>query len=150
MNIQTARARALDHTLAALADPTRRAILERLSRGDARVTDVAGPFAISLNSVSKHIRLLERAGLVHRLVVGREHHLSLDTGPLDDAAAWIERQRTLWQSRLRMLDAILQEEDRARPTLTAKNTKTKQIKEINQIKQIGQSRQSRESKKTRK
>jgi DNA-binding transcriptional ArsR family regulator len=104
----------LDHTLAALSDPTRRAILERLSRGDARVTDVAGPFAISLNSVSKHIRLLERAGLVRRHVVGREHHLSLDTRPLDDAAVWIERQRALWQSRLRMLDSILQEEDRVR------------------------------------
>jgi DNA-binding transcriptional ArsR family regulator len=124
MNItSTTTGRSLDHTLAALADPTRRAILERLSRGDARVTDVAGPFAISLNSVSKHIRLLERAGLVHRHVVGREHHLSLDTRPLDDAAAWIERQRTLWQSRLRMLDAILREEDRPRRKLTTKKTK---------------------------
>jgi DNA-binding transcriptional ArsR family regulator len=111
MNITT-QAGSLDHTLAALSDPTRRAILERLSRGDARVTDVAGPFSISLNSISKHIRLLERAGLVQRHVVGREHHLSLDTRPLDDAAAWIERRRALWQSRLRMLDAILREEDR--------------------------------------
>jgi DNA-binding transcriptional ArsR family regulator len=106
--------RSLDDTLAALSDPTRRAILERLSRGDARVTDVAGPFSISLNSVSKHIRLLERAGLVRRHVVGREHHLSLDGRPLDAAATWIERQRALWQSRLRMLDSILQEEDRQR------------------------------------
>jgi DNA-binding transcriptional ArsR family regulator len=127
MNITSATTgRSLDHTLAALADPTRRAILERLSRGDARVTDVAGPFSISLNSVSKHIRLLERAGLVHRHVIGREHHLSLDTRPLDDAAAWIERQRTLWQSRLRMLDTILREEDRPRARarkLTTKKTK---------------------------
>lgn len=114
----------LDQTLVALSDPTRRAILERLSRGDARVTDVAGPFSISLNSVSKHIRLLERAGLVHRHVVGREHHLSLDTRPLDDAAAWIERQRTVWQSRLRMLEAILEEEDRPRSKLTTKKTKS--------------------------
>lgn len=114
----------LDQTLVALSDPTRRAILEQLSRGDARVTDVAGPFSISLNSVSKHIRLLERAGLVHRHVVGREHHLSLDTRPLDEAAAWIERQRTLWQSRLSMLDAILQEEDRPRPELTTKKTRS--------------------------
>jgi DNA-binding transcriptional ArsR family regulator len=124
MNItSTTTGRSLDHTLAALADPTRRAILERLSRGDARVTDVAGPFSISLNSVSKHIRLLERAGLVHRHVVGREHHLSLDTRPLDDAAAWIERQRTLWQSRLRMLDTILREEDRARARVRKPTTK---------------------------
>lgn len=118
--------RSLDDTLVALADPTRRAILEQLSRGDARVTDVALPFPISLNSVSKHIRLLERAGLVRRHVVGREHHLSLDTRPLEDAANWIERQRMLWQSRLRMLDSLLREEDRARrPQHKATQPKTK-------------------------
>jgi DNA-binding transcriptional ArsR family regulator len=104
----------LDDTLLALADPTRRAILERLSRGEARVTDLAQPFEISLNSVSKHIRLLERAGLIRRDVRGREHLLSLDAAPLDHAAAWIERHRALWRGRLRALDALLQEEDRAR------------------------------------
>ena len=104
----------LDDTLIGLADPTRRAILERLSRSDARVTGLAEPFAISLNSVSKHIRLLERAGLVRRQVRGREHILSLDTQPLDEAAAWIEAQRALWKQRLRALDALLQAEDRAR------------------------------------
>jgi DNA-binding transcriptional ArsR family regulator len=110
----------LDDTLIALADPTRRAILERLSRGAARVTDVAEPFAISLNSVSKHIRLLERAGLVRRSVRGREHILSLEARPLDEAAAWLETQRAQWTHRLRVLDALLRAEDReqrlARPT----------------------------------
>ena len=104
----------LDDTLLALADPTRRAILELLSRGEARVTDLAQPFAISLNSVSKHIRLLERAGLIRREVRGREHVLAFDAAPLDQAAEWIERHRALWSGRLRALDALLQEEDRAR------------------------------------
>jgi DNA-binding transcriptional ArsR family regulator len=103
---------ALDDTLIALADPTRRAILEHLSRGEARVTDLAQPFLISLNSVSKHIRLLERAGLVRREVRGREHLLSFNAQPLDSAAEWIERHRAQWVSRLRALDALLKEEDR--------------------------------------
>jgi DNA-binding transcriptional ArsR family regulator len=104
----------LDDILIALADPTRRGILEVLSRGDARVTDVAEPFPISLNSVSKHIRLLERAGLVRRHVRGREHVLSFNAQPLDSAAAWIESHRALWKGRLRALDALLKHEDRER------------------------------------
>ncbi len=104
----------LDDILIALADPTRRAILELLSRGDARVTDVAEPFPISLNSVSKHIRLLERAGLVRRDVRGREHVLSFNVLPLDSAAGWIESHRALWIGRLRALDALLKQEDRER------------------------------------
>jgi DNA-binding transcriptional ArsR family regulator len=99
----------IDETLAALADPTRRAILARLAAGEARVTDVAKPFAISLNSVSKHIRMLERAQLVRRRVEGREHFLALDPRPLDEAAAWIDEQRKLWSWRLGELDRILKE-----------------------------------------
>lgn len=106
----------LDETLMALADPTRRAILQRLSRGEARVTDLAHPFSISLNSVSKHIRILERAHLVQRRKVGREHLLSFNPKPLDEAAAWIETQRALWTARLNALDALLQAEDRAAST----------------------------------
>src|SRR5918996_6280818 len=113
MNVSTSGTN-LDDTLIALADPTRRAILEQLSRGEARVTDVAEPFSISLNSVSKHIRLLERAGLVHREVRGREHILSLNAAPLDHAAEWIERHRALWIGRLRALNALLKQEDRER------------------------------------
>ena len=97
----------LDQTLMALADPTRRAILQRLSRGEARVTDLAQPFAISLNSVSKHIRVLERADLVRRRRAGREHLLSFNPPPLDEAAAWIETQRTFWTARLDALEREL-------------------------------------------
>lgn len=101
----------LDATLTALADPTRRAILNRLAReGEARVTDVARPFAISLNSVSKHIRMLERAELVRRRVEGREHFLTLNPAPLDAAARWIEDQRALWIWRLGELDKVLKED----------------------------------------
>src|ERR1700730_16059804 len=103
----------LTMTLMALADPTRRAILQRLSDGEARVTDLARPFAISLNAVSKHIRVLERARLVRRRRAGREHLLSLDPKPLDEAAAWVETQRTFWTARLNTLENLLRTEDRA-------------------------------------
>lgn len=100
----------LDETLAALADPTRRAILARLAAGEARVTDLAAPFAISLNSVSKHIRMLERADLARRRKQGREHVLSLNPTPLDQAARWLDEQRALWAWRLGELDTVLKEE----------------------------------------
>lgn len=100
----------LDDTLTALADPTRRAILSRLAEvGEARVTDVARPFSISLNSVSKHIRMLERAKLVRRRIEGREHFLTLDPAPLDEAARWIEDQRELWTWRLGELEKVLKD-----------------------------------------
>ena len=99
----------LDATLAALADPTRRAILSRLAGGEARVTDVARPFPISLNSVSKHIRMMERAKLVRRRVEGREHFLTLNPEPLDEAAAWIAEQRKLWGWRLTELEKVLKD-----------------------------------------
>lgn len=101
----------LDDTLIALADATRRAILERLSRGEARVTEVAAPFAISLNSVSKHIRILERAHLVTRRIEGRDHYLAFNPRPLDEAAAWMERNRSAWGQRLDALEAMLRAED---------------------------------------
>jgi DNA-binding transcriptional ArsR family regulator len=103
----------LDQTLMALADPTRRAILQRLSQGEARVTELAGPFNISLNAVSKHIRVLERARLVRRRQAGRDHYLSIDIRPLDRAAAWIESQRLAWNDQLDALDALLRAEDRS-------------------------------------
>ena len=115
----TTLAAGLDRTLVALADPTRRAIVERLTEGEARVTDLAAPFAISLNSVSKHIRMLERADLVRRRRVGREHFLALNPSALDGTAAWIEEQRSLWTLRLAALDALLKAEDRAKDATTA-------------------------------
>ena len=103
--------RSLDRTLLALADPTRRAILRRLSAGEARVTDVAQPFAMSLNAVSKHILVLERAKLVKRRREGRDHYLSYRSEPLDAAARWIEETRNFWSSRLDTLEQLLREED---------------------------------------
>jgi len=102
----------LDQTLTALGDPTRRAILDRLARGPARVTELAAPFDISLNSVSKHIRILERARLVRRRKTGREHILSLNPAPLDEAAEWIARKRDFWTGRLDALEAALRADDR--------------------------------------
>jgi DNA-binding transcriptional ArsR family regulator len=121
----------LDHTLTALADPTRRAILGRLAEGEARVTELADPFAMSLNGVSKHIRVLERAQLVQRRRAGREHFLSLNAGPLDEVAAWLAEQRSLWTARLDALAEILRAEDaaaaktRKRPRRRHKRTRRK-------------------------
>ena len=109
MNTQTS----LDQTLMALADPTRRAILQRLSQGEARVTELAHPFDMSLNAVSKHIRILERADLVRRRTAGREHFLSFNRQRLDEVADWIETQRAAWNARLDALEALLREEDKA-------------------------------------
>ena len=98
----------MDEVLAAVADPTRRAILGRLAaEGEARVTDVARPFAISLNSVSKHIRMLERARLVTRRVEGREHFLSLNPEPLEEAVRWAAELKALWTWRLNELEKVL-------------------------------------------
>jgi DNA-binding transcriptional ArsR family regulator len=101
----------LDDTLIALADDTRRTILKRLASGEARVTEVAAPFGISLNSVSKHIKLLERAGLVHRRVAGRDHFLSLEPKPFDDLTRWMQETREFWTTRLDHLEAALRAED---------------------------------------
>jgi DNA-binding transcriptional ArsR family regulator len=104
----------LDEVFNALCDPTRRAILARLMESNARVTEIAADFPISLNSISKHIRLLERAGLVQRSVTGREHVLSLDAGPLAEAQAWIDRYRRFWDDRLAALDAYVTRKQRNR------------------------------------
>src|SRR4030095_8683310 len=97
----------LDHVLAAIADPTRRAILNRLARGDARVTDIAAPFAMSLAGGSKHGQTLERAGLVRRERRGREHTLSLDARPLRQVVRWTSRYERFWTERLDRLPAGL-------------------------------------------
>jgi DNA-binding transcriptional ArsR family regulator len=97
----------LDSVFNALCDPTRRAILARLTDTDARVTDIAAEFPISLNSISKHIRMLERAGLVKRSIAGREHLLSLEAAPLAEAAVWLEHYRRFWEGRLAALEAYV-------------------------------------------
>jgi DNA-binding transcriptional ArsR family regulator len=103
---QTAR---LDAVFAALADPTRRAILARLARGKARVTEVAEPFAISLNAVSKHIRTLEASGLIEREKQGRDHILSINTRSLDEIDTWIEETRSYWVGRLDVMERLLRD-----------------------------------------
>ena len=113
----------LDQTLLALADPTRRAILQRLSRGEARVTELAQPFDMSLNAVSKHIRILERADLVRRRTAGREHFLSFNRQQLDELATWIETQRAEWNARLDALEALLKAEDEAKSSTRKKGKK---------------------------
>jgi DNA-binding transcriptional ArsR family regulator len=95
--------------LGAIADSTRRAILARLATGAARVTEVASGFPISLNSVSKHVRRLERAGLVQRKIRGRDHVLTLNAAPLAEAAAWIDRYRGFWDGKLAALDEFIQQ-----------------------------------------
>lgn len=117
----------LDQTLMALADPTRRAILQRLSRGEARVTELAEPFDMSLNAVSKHIRILERADLVRRRTSGREHFLSFNREQLDEIANWIETQRAFWNARLDALEALLRAEDKT-ASLTRREKKKKKRK----------------------
>lgn len=101
------RATRVNEIFAALADPTRRAILESLARGEARVTDVAAPFGVSLNAVSKHIQVLERAGLVRRRVVGRDHFLAFDGDVLDHADQWLRTTRSFWASRLDDMERLL-------------------------------------------
>ena len=107
-------ASSLDRVFSAVSDPTRRAILDRLADSDARVTDVASGFRISLNSTSKHIRVLEGAGLVRRSVRGREHILILDAAPLAEAAGWIEHYRRFWSDQLASLDAFVSGRDKAK------------------------------------
>jgi DNA-binding transcriptional ArsR family regulator len=104
----------LDGVFNALCDPTRRAILARLTATDARVTEIAADFPISLNSISKHIRMLERAGLVRRTVSGRDHVLSLNAEPLAEAADWIEFYRRFWEGRLAALDTYVTSKKRKR------------------------------------
>lgn len=97
----------------ALADPVRRRILKRLGASESRVTDVAAEFSISLNSVSKHIRLLERARLIERNVSGREHILRFRPEPLSEVQQWIAAQQAFWASRLQAIDDLLTAEDTA-------------------------------------
>ncbi len=97
----------LNQTYAAIADPTRRAILVRLMQSEARVTELAEPFDISLNAVSKHLRVLERAQLVRRTIKGRDHYLSVNIEPLQEAAEWIETYQQFWEKRMDAFETFL-------------------------------------------
>jgi DNA-binding transcriptional ArsR family regulator len=106
---KAARSARLDAAFGALADPTRRAIIERLSRSEARVTEVAEPFHMSLNAVSKHIRVLEASGVIARRKEGRDHILSINTRSLDEVDGWIMRTRRYWEQRLDAMEHLLRE-----------------------------------------
>jgi DNA-binding transcriptional ArsR family regulator len=99
----------LDATFAALADPTRRAILARLAGGEASVRELAAPFAMSQPAVSKHLKVLERAGLVSRGRAAQRRPRRLDAGPLAEANQWLERYREVWEANFQRLDAVLDE-----------------------------------------
>ena len=98
----------LDAIFGALADPTRRRILERLSRGESAVTRLAAPFSMSLPAVSKHLRVLEQAGLLKRHRRGREHRLEIEAGPMREAVRWMERYRRFWEGSLDALADYLE------------------------------------------
>ncbi|MCI0707076.1 MAG: metalloregulator ArsR/SmtB family transcription factor [Ignavibacteriae bacterium] len=98
-------AKHLDGIFAALSDPTRRAIVERLSQGEASVTELAEPFDMSLPAISKHLRILEEAGLLLRRKEGRVHHIQLNSKPMKEALQWIEHYRQFWDDRL---DSLVQ------------------------------------------
>jgi DNA-binding transcriptional ArsR family regulator len=99
----------LSTTFAALADPTRRAILARLVEGECSVTELAAPFDMSLPAVSKHLRVLERAGLITRRREAQTRPCKIETGPIEDVVAWAARYRQLWEERIDRLDAYLEE-----------------------------------------
>jgi DNA-binding transcriptional ArsR family regulator len=99
----------LSATFAALADPTRRAILARLAEGDATVTELAKPFPVSLPAISRHLKVLERAGLISRNRSAQSRPSSLRAEPLQEATTWIETYREMWQSRMDRLDEHLRE-----------------------------------------
>ncbi len=100
----------LDTTFNALADPTRRALLARLRRGNATVGALARPFDMSLVAVSKHLRVLERAGLIEREVRGREHHCTLNGEPLRAVTGWTQEYLDFWENRLDALEAFVTRE----------------------------------------
>ena len=99
----------LDGVFAAIADPTRRAILRKLGEQPARVTDIAKAFPVSLAAVSKHLMVLERAGLIERRVEGREHICRLNAMPLEQASRWLEETHAFWEQRLDALERHLVE-----------------------------------------
>ena len=113
------RSERLDATFAALADPTRRAILARLASGQASVKDLARPFAMSQPAISKHLKVLERAGLISRRREAQRRPSRIEAQPLAEASGWLEGYRRFWEGRFRRLDALL-EELKAREKKSAK------------------------------
>lgn len=122
----------LDATFAALADPTRRAILARLASGEASVNQLAEPFAMSQPAISKHLKVLERAGLISTAVEGQRRPRRLEAQPLAEVNEWLERYRRIWEEHYQRLDALLEEmkleespTKEARPKRAKKRGRTK-------------------------
>ena len=122
MNIAAER---LDATFLALADPTRRAILARLARGDASVTELAEPFAISQPAISKHLKILERAGLITVGQDAQRRPRRFEGKPLAEASAWLERYRASWEASFERLDGVLEELQRKTSAATRRRKRTK-------------------------
>jgi DNA-binding transcriptional ArsR family regulator len=115
----------LDATFAALADPTRRAILARLTDGEASVNELAAPFAMSQPAISKHLKVLERAGLVSRGRDAQRRPVRVEAQPLAEAAEWLENYRALWEERFEQLDLLLEEMKAAEKKKKRLRAKTK-------------------------
>ncbi|HEX3820675.1 MAG TPA: metalloregulator ArsR/SmtB family transcription factor [Candidatus Sulfotelmatobacter sp.] len=115
----------LSSTFAALADPTRRAILARLTLGETSVTELAGPFKMSMPAVSKHLKVLERAGLISRGREAQWRPCRLDAGPLKDASSWIEEYRRFWSAHIDALERHLDRMDQSTPMKRKKTTRPK-------------------------
>lgn len=117
----------LSSTFQALADPTRRAILARLSQGKASVTELAAPFSMSMPAISKHLKVLERASLISRGKEAQWRPCKLEAAPLEAASDWVEQYRAMWEARFDRLDAYLKEvqEKEVKPTTRKRNAKGK-------------------------
>ncbi|MCZ8156254.1 MAG: metalloregulator ArsR/SmtB family transcription factor [Leptospira sp.] len=111
----------LDATFAALADPTRRSILMRLAEGELTVMEIAKPFQMSQPAISRHLKVLERAGLISTNIRGQERPRKLETEPLRQAEDWIERYRQKWEKRYQTLDLLLNELQRMKTKDTKNN-----------------------------
>ena len=115
----------LDATFLALADPTRRAILARLARGEASVTELAEPFAISQPAISKHLKILERAGLITVGQDAQRRPRRFEGKPLAEASGWLERYRASWEANFERLDGVLEELQRRTPASRRARGRTK-------------------------
>src|SRR5688572_13673279 len=116
----------LSATFAALADPTRRAILARLASGECSVTELAAPFEMSMPAVSKHLRVLERAGLIARGREAQWRPCRIEAAPLREVAEWAEQYRAIWEGRLDRLDGYLRVLQAGRRTATPSTAKSKE------------------------
>lgn len=109
MSYQTVKSQRLDATFSALADPTRRAILARLASGEATVNDLAKPFKMSQPAISKHLRVLEKAGLISTAIDAQRRPRRMEATPLKEANDWIEKYRQFWEVQFGRLDELLDE-----------------------------------------